>query len=311
MISTIYILIGFVLLVKGGDYLVDGAVSIARFARLSPMVIGMTVIGFGTSCPELLVSTQAALAGSPGIAIGNVVGSNIANIALILGVTALICPVPTNRQTVYRDGSYMVLFTIAMCICAYTTNEINRWEGLAMVATLIVFVAWQVRSCRQQQDVADGQSEASTYKLPVAIALVLVSFAAMVFGSNLLVEGATDIARLFGVTERVIGLTIVAVGTSLPELFASVIAARKGQTDMAVGNIMGSVSFNCLCVVGVASSVCPILDSAAGFMADYAWMCGLAIALWVMLRSDFKLTRTEGIMLTSAYIIYLIMCLRS
>lgn len=133
----------------------------------------------------------------------------------------------------------------------------------------------------------------------------------MVLGSNLLVEGATDVARLLGVSERVIGLTIVAVGTSLPELFASVIAARKGQTDMAVGNIIGSVSFNCLCVVGVASVVTPIQDSAVGFVSDYIWMSVLSVALLVMLRSDYRLSRREGIVLTAAYVIYLIMCMHS
>lgn len=312
MVDFLYIIAGFILLVKGGDYLVDGAVSIARFAKLSPMIIGMTVIGFGTSCPELLVSTQAALAGSPGIAIGNVVGSNIANIALILGVTSLIHPVPTTRQIVYRDGLSMLCFVLAMCTFAYTLNVIDRWEGAVMVAVLILFVSWQIRSCRksgQEDSVAEEQTR--TYSLPVSIVLVLVSFGAMVMGSNLLVEGATDVARLLGVSERVIGLTIVAVGTSLPELFASVIAARKGQTDMAVGNIIGSVSFNCLCVVGVASVVTPIMDSAVGFIGDYLWMAALSIALLVMLRSDYRLSRREGIILTLAYVIYIIMCMRS
>lgn len=312
MIDILYIIVGFVLLVKGGDYLVDGAVSIARFAKLSPMVIGMTVIGFGTSCPELLVSTQAAIAGSPGIAIGNVVGSNIANIALILGVTALIHPVPTTRQIVYRDGLCMLYFVIAMCAFAYTLNVIDRWEGAVMVIALILFVSWQIRSCRKSgQDQGESEPEGTTYRLPVALLLVIVSFGAMVLGSNLLVEGATDVARLLGVTERVIGLTIVAVGTSLPELFASVIAARKGQTDMAVGNIIGSVSFNCLCVVGVASVVTPIQDSAVGFIQDYIWMVALSAALLIMLRSDYRLSRREGVVLTLAYIVYIIMCVRS
>lgn len=311
MIDFLYIIIGFVLLVKGGDYLVDGAVSIARFAKLSPMIIGMTVIGFGTSCPELLVSTQAALAGSPGIAIGNVVGSNIANIALILGVTAMIHPVPTTRQIVYRDGLSMLCFVLAMCTFAYTLNTIDRWEGAVMVIVLVLFVSWQIRSCRKSGQDAQADVPASNYSLPVAVLLVLVSFGAMVLGSNLLVEGATDVARLLGVSERVIGLTIVAVGTSLPELFASVIAARKGQTDMAVGNIIGSVSFNCLCVVGVASVVSPIADSAVGFVTDYVWMSTLSVALLIMLRSSYVLSRREGIALTLAYIIYILMCMRS
>lgn len=311
MIDFFYIIIGFILLVKGGDYLVDGAVSIARFAKLSPMVIGMTVIGFGTSCPELLVSTQAALAGSPGIAIGNVVGSNIANIALILGVTALIHPVPTTRQIVYRDGLSMLCFVLAMCTFAYTLNVIDRWEGVVMVIVLVLFVSWQIRSCRKSGQEVSAEEETKTYSLSIAVLLVIISFGAMVLGSNLLVVGATDVARLLGVSERVIGLTIVAVGTSLPELFASVIAARKGQTDMAVGNIIGSVSFNCLCVVGVASVVSPIMDSAVDFISDYVWMSALSIALWIMLRSDFRLSRREGIVLTLAYIVYIIMCVRS
>ena len=249
-LDILYVLIGFVLLIKGGDFLVDGAVSIAKRAKISPMVIGLTIVGFGTSSPELLVSIQAALSGSSGIAIGNVVGSNIANIALILGTAAI----------------------VKECVVQKMTTEEDEKEPMPIWKALIV---------------------------------VVLSFGALVYGSDKLVEGASNIAKSLGVTDRVIGLTIVAVGTSLPELFASVAAAKKGQTDMAIGNVVGSAIFNILSVVGISAAICPIENSNVGFLTDYICMVALSGLLWFFLSTKQTLERWEGITFVTIYAGYI------
>lgn len=309
ILNIALILAGFLLLIKGGDYLVEGAVSVAIKAKLSPMVIGLTVIGFGTSAPELLVSTQAALAGSPGIAIGNVIGSNIANIALILGLTALIVPIAIQKQTLKVDTPFMILAVILM-VLAGMSGTIARWEGLVAIAMLVGFVSWQIRSSRKVS--ASAEPETPKYRLPLALLIVLLSIGALSLGANCLIKGASAMAMELGTImgadpknlERIIGLTIVAVGTSFPELFASIQAARKGQTDMAIGNVVGSITFNILCVVGVASTVCPIEGSDAGFQFDYLTMTALSLVLWVFLLTNRTLERWEGAVLTLVYVAY-------
>lgn len=304
LLFIVYIIVGFFLLVKGGDFLVDGAVAIAKRARLSNMVIGLTIVGFGTSAPELLVSTQAALIGSSGIAIGNVVGSNIANIAMILGLTAMIFPIPATRTTLHRDAPFMVLATILLVI-AGCCGTIDRAIGAAFILLLVGFVSWQVINCRRNAEEETGD-ETVPMALWKAILLVLVSLGALVLGANILIKGASGIALALGTSERIIGLTIVAVGTSLPELFATLMAAVKHQNDMAIGNIIGSVTFNILCVIGVAAVVCPIQDTDIGFMFDYMVMLGLAVILLLFLATRNMLERWEGFILLMAYVAYIV-----
>lgn len=312
IINIVFIIVGFLLLIKGGDYLVDGAVTIARKAKLSPMVIGLTVIGFGTSAPELLVSTMAALDGSPGIAIGNVVGSNIANIALILGVAALIVPLKVSNFTLHVDAPFMIVATMMLAL-AGICGTIWRWEGFIGVLILASYIAWQIRLSRKK---ARTESEITEDEQNIWLALitVIVSIAALAVGAKLLIIGASEIAMTLGTAlgvstsemERIVGLTIVAVGTSFPELFATVIAAKKGQVDMAIGNIIGSVTFNIYSVIGIASIVCPIHNADAGFFFDYMAMVGVGLLLWVFLRTKHTLERWEGTILTLLYIIYLL-----
>ena len=349
--SYIFILLGILLLIKGGDYLIEGSVVIARRAKLSPMIIGLTVIGFGTSMPELCVSAQAAWTGSSGIALGNVAGSNISNIALILGVTALIHPIPA-KPDILRRG--MPVFVLALCIiiAVAINGTIERWMGMTMVGLLIIYLIVEIRRSRKieaakrktastkvSQDAsspaeeisiestkdasspADVNETDSVKDMPLwkALSVVILSLAAMVWGSDMLVSGASDIAHTIGdsmgvdpvAMERIIGLTIVAVGTSLPELCASVIAARKGETDMAVGNIIGSGIFNILCVVGVASSISPIHNSWHPFALDYIVQLGLCLLLWLFLRTNHLLQRWEGAIFTTIYVSYILFVLYS
>ena len=349
--SYIFILLGILLLIKGGDYLIEGSVVIARRAKLSPMIIGLTVIGFGTSMPELCVSAQAAWTGSSGIALGNVAGSNIANIALILGVTALIHPIPA-KPDILRRG--MPVFVLALCIiiAVAINGTIERWMGMTMVGLLIIYLIVEIRrsrkieaakrktastkvskdasspaeeisieSTKDASSSADVNETDSVKDMPLwkALSVVILSLAAMVWGSDMLVSGASDIAHTIGdsmgvdpvAMERIIGLTIVAVGTSLPEFCASVIAARKGETDMAVGNIIGSGIFNILCVVGVASSISPIHNSWHPFALDYIVQLGLCLLLWLFLRTNHLLQRWEGAIFTTIYVSYILFVLYS
>jgi cation:H+ antiporter len=313
ILDIVYILLGLALLVKGGDYLVDGSVAIAKRAQLSEMVIGLTVVGFGTSMPELLVSAQSALMGNSGIAIGNVVGSNISNIALILGLTAIVHVIPAQKITLKVDLPFMLL-SFVLFVAIAMTGSVGRVAGVIGFLMLVCFVAYQIRLSRKaskaevekaKQDGQETAVAAEPMALWKAILLVIVSFLAMVFGANILVEGASNIARLLGVTDRIIGLTIVAIGTSLPELFSSVMAAIKGKTDMAIGNIIGSGSFNILCVIGISSIITPIMGTNIGFAFDYALMIFLGVLLWLFLRSRYVLERWEGFVLTAIYIAYL------
>lgn len=297
------ILVGLLLLVKGGDYLVDGAVAIARRARLSSMVIGLTIVGFGTSAPELLVSLQAAMAGSPGISIGNVVGSNIANIALILGMTAIVCPCLASKQTLRIDMPFMMLSSVLFVVVALS-GTISRLAGAVGVLMLLAFITWQIINSHKNAVSDDGADQPMA--MWKALLLVAVSFCALVFGADWLIVGAKGIAQSFGVSERVIGLTIIAVGTSLPELFASVMAARKGETDMAIGNVIGSVTFNILSVIGLSAVVCEIHDTADGFFFDYMLMILLGVLLWLFLFTKRLLERWEGVVLVLLYVAYIV-----
>lgn len=306
------IILGFLCLIKGGDLLVDGATAIARKAKVSEMVIGLTVVGFGTSAPELLVSLQAALEGSSGLAIGNVVGSNIANIALILGVSSMIIPCPTDKKTICIDAPFMVFSVIAFSLVAMT-GTITRLAGIIGFLMLVAFVVWQIIDSRKKETAQATVAVAETMHLRRAVMYLIVGAVMLVGGADFLIDGASKIARQIGENlgtpaeeiERIIGLTIVAVGTSLPELFASVMAAVKGKTDMAIGNIIGSVTFNILSVIGLSSAICPILNSDVGFMNDYIVMSALAIILWLFLRTRYILERWEGALLFVSYCGYI------
>lgn len=349
--SYVFILLGILLLIKGGDYLIEGSVVIARRAKLSPMIIGLTVIGFGTSMPELCVSAQAAWTGSSGIALGNVAGSNISNIALILGVTALIHPIPA-KPDILRRGMPVFVLSLCIIIAVAINGTIERWMGMTMVGLLIIYLIVEIRrsrkieaakrktvstkvskdasspaeeisieSTKDESSSADVNETDSVKDMPLwkALSVVILSLAAMVWGSDMLVSGASDIAHTIGdsmgvdpvAMERIIGLTIVAVGTSLPEFCASVIAARKGETDMAVGNIIGSGIFNILCVVGVASSISPIHNSWHPFALDYIVQLGLCLLLWLFLRTNHLLQRWEGAIFTTIYVSYILFVLYS
>ena len=287
---------GLVALTLGGEFLVRGASGIARHFRLSPMLIGLTIVGFGTSAPEMLVSVQAALAGQPGIAIGNVLGSNIANTLLILGISAVIAPLLIPLSKIWRDLGFMLVATALVWIMLLD-GWIGRGNGLILLLGLGVFLATAFLSGKADE----ADDPAPMIAQPMAWAMTVGGLIVMVIGARLLVDSATDIARSFGISEAVIGLTIVAVGTSLPELATSVIAALRKQTEIAVGNIVGSNIFNIFGILGTTAVISPIPADPRFAHVDMFWVAGSAIALTAMAVVWGGLPRKAGVALLLAY----------
>lgn len=294
----LYILVGLVGLFLGGEALVRGSVSIAHRMSISPLVIGLTVVGFGTSTPELLVSVQAALRGVPDIAVGNIVGSNIANVLLIVGLTALVWPIRMAATGMWRDIGFM-LGSALLLVPLFALGEIGRIAGLVLVTVLVVYLVWTFRASRDDPPQDEVPSVRSS--LVVSVLWVAVGLAALMFGAQFLVEGAVSVARGFGVTEAFIGLTIVAVGTSLPELATSLIAAFRRQSAIAIGNVIGSNIFNVLGILGVTALIAPIPVSARFLSFDLPIMIGVCCALVALLVVRSQVSRIAGAMLLAGY----------
>ena len=305
LITVSLLVLGLALLFGGGEALVRGGVSLALRFGLSPLIVGLTVVAFGTSLPELLVSVQAALSGSPDIAVGNVVGSNIANILLILGATAVIAPITMAFKTVSRDLMIMIAAAVAMLALGWV-GLIERWMGMAMLASLIIYLIFACRNTPCEDDPSDtSMSKLLWWQETLAI---LGGLVALMVGANLLVGSATDIARTFGVSEAVIGLTIVAVGTSLPELAASLVAAIRRQSDIAIGNVVGSNIFNILAILGITAMIEPITVSPEMARMDIPVMIGISILLPGLIFALNGLGRIVGagfLGLYGSYVVYL------
>ena len=306
--AIIKLLAGFILLFLGGDWLVDGGVALARKFRISPLVIGMTIVAFGTSAPELLVSMTSAIKGSAGIAMGNVLGSNIANIGLILGLTAILCPIPTKNRKVTVNG--LVMIAASLLLLVFSLKEgISRIEGMVLFAGITLFTVISIRKGRAGSSSEDTESDVHEKKMSVAVALLLIilSCTMLAFGADFMVDGATVLAKAIGVSDKVIGLTVVALGTSLPELAASVAAAIKKEMDISIGNIIGSNIFNVLCVLGVSGSIRPIPFEYSPYRVDFIIMLAFSAALLLLVqpwKAQGKLGRVSGLLLFAAYAVY-------
>lgn len=302
----LYIIGGLVLLILGGDYLVKGASGIALRLNLSPMLVGITVVALGTSAPELLVSVGAALKGKPDIAMGNVVGSNIANVALILGCTALIFPIAVKKRTFQFDWVVMMAASVLIYVMAIN-GVLGRVEGIICIVLLIAYITYSYARERGKAspEVPTIEVDANSRPLYVWLLIVLGGSVALVFGANWLVEGAELVARNFGVSDRVIAITLVAFGTSLPELSASVIAAFKGQKDISLGNIIGSNLYNLLAIIGVTVLIQPIEVSEKIMEVDIWWMIGTSLAILPLGIIGMRIGRVAGAVLLLAYITYI------
>lgn len=294
----LYILIGLVGLFFGGEALVRGSVNIARRMSISPLVIGLTVVGFGTSTPELLVSVQAALSGAPDIAIGNIVGSNIANILLIVGLTALVWPIRVAGVTLRRDTTFMIVAGLLL-VPLFALGEIGRLAGTALLAGLSIYLVWTF--LRPGQDTATDGNEAAPMSVVMSLLWVAGGLVALMFGARFLVEGAVSIARDFGVSEAFIGLTIVAVGTSLPELATSLIAAFRRQSEIAIGNIVGSNIFNVFGILGLTALISPIPVASRFLTFDLPIMIAVSLVLTGLLLTRPQISRGVGALMLMGY----------
>jgi cation:H+ antiporter len=304
---------GLVLLVLGGEFLVRGAVRVAERLGVSPLVIGLTLVGFGTSTPELVTSVQAALKGAPGIAYGNVVGSNIANILLIMGAAALITPIAVQSAALKRDGGVMVAVALGFAALS-TTMSLGLGIGLAFVLALALYIYMAFRqesrgAVREKAEAAQATDPAlapnGATSLPVSLLTALGGLALVVLGGYLLVEGATTLARSLGISETVIGLTVVAIGTSLPELVTSVMAAIRKQADMAFGNIIGSNIYNILGIAGVTAMVSPGDVPTEILTFDNLVMIAASLAVVTLAWTGLRISRREGAALLAGYGVYL------
>ena len=307
---VVCLVVGFVLLIKGADFFVEGSSSVAKRLHIPAIIIGLTIVAMGTSLPETAVSISAALKGSAEISLGNILGSNILNILLILGLTALICPVAVQKSTIRYEIPYVVLVSAVLMGIGYTDHMLSRLDGLILWALMICYLLYLRRMVKSGEETLEG-IPGEGVEMPVwkMLLMIVAGGACIVVGSNLAVDSASELARIFGMSERLIGLTIVAFGTSLPELVTSVTAAVKGKADIAVGNIVGSNIFNILLVIGTSSLITPIVY-AESFLVDSIVCIAVAILLWLCVFRNRKLSRMGGAILLIADIVYFIYLVR-
>ena len=292
------LVLGFVMLIKGADWFVDGTSGIATKLGIPQLVIGLTIVAMGTSLPEAAVSVTAALKGNAGIAIGNVLGSNILNVFIILGITAVIVSVAIQKSTLCIEMPYMILVTVVLILMGRTGNEISRIEGIVLWILFIIYLAYLfVLAKKGKQEDKENKVTTATWKL---IVYSIVGLVIVVWGSDITVDAATYIAKSVGLSERFIGLTIVALGTSLPELVTSVTAARKGNADIAIGNIVGSNIFNVLFVIGTSALIIPVIYE-PGFIIDGIIAIAAGVILWIAVFRKLELRRVWGIIMLACY----------
>jgi len=306
--TAVLLVVGLVVLVLGGELLVRGGSGLGRSFGLPPLVVGLTIVAFATSTPELAVSVDASLSGSPGLAVGNVVGSNIVNVLLVLGLAALVLPIAVRSQLVKLDVPIMVAISVLLLVLSLD-GSVSRLDGALLLLLAVGYVALSIvvglREGAKADDAADDAGEGPP-RLPVSLALVVVGVALLVLGARALVSGATTLAESFGVSELVIGLTVVAVGTSLPELATSLIAAIRGERELAIGNIVGSNIMNIAAIMGLTAVVSPlgVPVEAAAVRFDMPVMVVVAIALVPVVFTGFVIARWEAAVFLAFYVAY-------
>ena len=308
LISVLYILISLLLLYFGANWLVKGSSSLALRAGVSPLVAGLTVVAFGTSSPELVVSVNAAISGHGNMAIGNVVGSNLFNICIILGISALVAPLKIKMQLLKIDIPVLILTTIGFMLL-FADRHISRFEGVVLVSGIVLYTIMNIILARREKNIevlAEFQESVTDPKLKWywSAGLILIGLGLLIAGSELLVKGAVVIARSLGVGETIISLTIIAAGTSMPELASSIVATIKKEYDIAIGNIIGSNIFNILGIIGISSLVKPLSAIAISNIDLYA-MLGVTLLLLPFFRTHYTLKRDEGFFMIALYGMYL------
>ncbi|AXT74036.1 calcium/sodium antiporter [Vibrio sp. dhg] len=312
LLATLAIIFGFALLVWSADKFVEGAAASANYAGMPPLLIGMLVVGFGTSAPEMVVSAMAAMDGNPALALGNALGSNIVNITLILGTTAIIAPIAVHSSIIRKE--LPILLTVTLGVGAMLWNHhISMLEAWVLIGGFFLLIGWSIRSALRSrgdhlEQEMDEELASQTLSLKSSIFWLVVGLVLLIVSSRILVWGAVEIAQQLGVSDLLIGLTIVALGTSLPELAASIVAARKGEHDIAIGNVVGSNMFNSLAVIGIAGTIEPISNIGAEvFWRDWTSMLFVTVLLTftaVGFGKSQTISRTEGSVLLLCYLVY-------
>lgn len=303
LLDIIYIIGGIALVLWGADRMTDGAVSIAHRLHISPMVIGLTIVALGTSMPELCISLVSAMKGTSDLAVGNVVGSNIFNTLLIVGVAAMVTPITILRSTVTKDIPWSVLAGVLLIILCLD-RKISRLDAFILFVVFILFLAYTFWQAKKGEPEASPEELRENHSIWKASLLVILGLACLIVGSNFFVDSATEVARALHVSDAVIGLTIVAGGTSLPELATSVVAAKKGQSAIAIGNVIGSNVYNVLLILGLTGIVCP-METEGLTLKDYGLMTFSIVLLWFFSFTRLKVERWEGAVLTAIFISYM------
>ncbi len=316
LLQFFLLIVGFVLLVKGADFFVDGSSSVARMLKVPSLIIGLTIVAMGTSLPETSVSVSAALAQKNELAISNAVGSNTFNLMIVCGVCALFCPLTVQKSTLLKEYPMSVGAAVLLLIFGMTGMLVGRPEGAVLVVCFAAFIVWMVLSALKARktsadaDVSEDAAEQKILPIWACILCILGGAAAIIFGGNLVVDSASKIAATFGMSDTLIGLTIVAFGTSLPELVTSVVAAKKKEVDMALGNVIGSNLFNILMVLGISGTISPMSFTAENAI-DLAVLIGFSVLVWAFCWAKKRLVRWQGgvmVALYAAYVVYI--CLR-
>jgi len=309
--DILYLIIGLILIILGANGLTDGAASIAKKMKISSLVIGLTIVGFGTSTPELSVSISSALKGSADIAIGNIVGSNIFNTLFIVGCTAMVAPIVITRNTIRREIPLCILASLVLLICANDVfldhapmNVISSTDGLILLCFFVIFIGYSIAISKNTSE-STAEIEVKALSWWKSITFIMLGLAALIFGGQIFVNGAIGIARGLGISEAVIGVTIVAVGTSLPELATSVVAAMKKNPEIAIGNIIGSNLFNIFFILGCSATITPLFPRGISNF-DFIWLLASSILLWLfgLFFGKRIIMRFEGIILLLAWVVY-------
>lgn len=309
VIQVLLLVAGFVVLIKGADVFVDGASNLARNFRVSKMLIGLTIVAFGTSAPELAVSIKSMISGNGEIVLGNVIGSNILNILLILGCSSLVHDLTVKNATVKKELPITLLLTTLLIVLmsdkllSNQENLIDRGDGITILLVFLVFIYYLISMMRNKVDKTEDESE-KVYGIFKSIAYTVVGIIAIVLGSNFVVNSATNIAEELGVSERIIGLTIIALGTSLPELVTSMVATKKGEYDIAIGNVVGSNIFNIGVVLGIPISIFGSINVGTFSYIDLIFFFLAAFMLFVFSANDYKIRKIEGLMLLFMFLVY-------
>ncbi len=312
LISVLLIILGFILLIKGADFLVDGASSLARKFNIPDIIIGLTIVSIGTSMPELFVSSTSTINGSSDMAIGNIIGSNLCNLLMILGISTIIKPVKFQKETRLIEIPICLIITIIFAIFCNTSGEISRIEAIVLIFLFVLFIIYTIIMAKKGNSfdgntVIEIQTDDKPLSLKKSIILIVLGIVGLKVGGDFTVENATNLARMFSISEKIIGLTILAIGTSLPELVTSVTAAIKGNSDIAIGNIIGSNIFNILLIIGVSAIISPLTYNITyNIQIGILILATIILSIFPIIPPKNEMSRFNGLIYLAIYIIYMI-----